>query len=338
MKVLLVKTSSLGDVIHSLPALTDAKKAISEIQFDWVVEEAFQEIPAWHPAVNRVIPVAIRRWRKHLFERQTYRQFGDFRKQLQAQEYDLIIDAQGLVKSALITRLAKGVSVGLDESSAREPMVARTYQQKIFIARQQHAITRVRQLFSVALKYELPKGAAQAGLVFSPQTKDKCLLFFHGTTWASKHWPEAYWLKLAQLASVQGFKVQLPWGNDIERKRADRIAAQVGNVERLDTQNLTELAEHIQQSQAVVGVDTGLMHLAAALNKPAICLFGATNSVLTGAISGHQRNLQADISCSPCMKKNCPKLDELSHQPPCYDRLLPEMVFDQLLLQLRERV
>lgn len=125
MRVLIVKTSSMGDVLHTLPALTDAQQVIPGIQFDWVVEEGFAQIPSWHDAVDRVIPVAIRRWRKAWFSAPIKAERKAFRDAVQAQQYDAIIDAQGLVKSAaLVTRLGRGVKHGMDWSTAREPWPA----------------------------------------------------------------------------------------------------------------------------------------------------------------------------------------------------------------------
>ena len=128
MRVLLIKTSSLGDVIHTLPALTDAARAIPGIRFDWVVEEGFAEIPAWHPAVDAVIPVAIRRWRKKPLQAVRSGEWSNFKRRLRETQYDLVIDAQGLLKSAWLTRYARAEVVGLDKSSAREPLAARFYQ------------------------------------------------------------------------------------------------------------------------------------------------------------------------------------------------------------------
>ena len=156
-RVLIIKTSSLGDVIHTLPALTDAVHALGEIQFDWVVEENFSAIPAWHPAVRKVIPVAIRRWRKNIFRRLFSAEWKKFRQQLKQEHYDYVIDAQGLLKSAWITLLAHGDSYGLDKHSAREGMASRFYQYPQTVARQQHAVERVRQLMSHSLDYQLDK-------------------------------------------------------------------------------------------------------------------------------------------------------------------------------------
>ncbi|HIQ53746.1 MAG TPA: lipopolysaccharide heptosyltransferase I, partial [Pseudomonas pachastrellae] len=146
MRVLLIKTSSLGDVIHTLPALTDAARAIPGIRFDWVVEEGFAEIPSWHPAVDAVIPVAIRRWRKKPLQAVRSGEWGNFKRRLRETQYDLVIDAQGLLKSAWLTRYARAEVVGLDKSSAREPLAARFYQRRLAVAWGQHAVERTRQL------------------------------------------------------------------------------------------------------------------------------------------------------------------------------------------------
>ena len=132
MKVCVIKTSSMGDVIHTLPALTDAQKAIPSLSIDWVVEENFAEIPRWHSAVNRVIPIALRRWRKSPFSIQTRNEWKNYRTLLQAENYDAVIDAQGLIKSALFaTHFAQGVKHGYDRQSIREPLASFFYDKKI---------------------------------------------------------------------------------------------------------------------------------------------------------------------------------------------------------------
>lgn len=146
MRVLLIKTSSLGDVVHTLPALTDAARAIPGIKFDWVVEEGFAEIPTWHPAVGKVVPVAIRRWRKNLWQTIKSGEWRRFKQSVRAEKYDLVIDAQGLLKSAWLTRYVKAPVAGLDKNSAREPLAARFYSRRLAVARGQHAVERVRQL------------------------------------------------------------------------------------------------------------------------------------------------------------------------------------------------
>ncbi|HDP3420481.1 TPA: lipopolysaccharide heptosyltransferase I, partial [Pseudomonas aeruginosa] len=230
MRVLLVKTSSLGDVIHTLPALTDAARAIPGIQFDWVVEEGFAEIPAWHPAVARVIPVAIRRWRKNLWQTLRNGEWRRFKQRLKEVDYDLVIDAQGLLKSAWLTRyVGKTPVAGLDRDSAREPLASRFYRRAYPVAWGQHAVERTRQLFAQALDYPLPESVGDYGLdreqLADADPGAPYLVFLHGTTWVTKHWPEAYWRELAERMCERGWSVRLPWGSAAERERAGRLAA-----------------------------------------------------------------------------------------------------------------
>ena len=292
MKVLIVKTSSMGDVIHTLPALTDAQKAIPNIQFDWVVEEAFAEIPRWHSAVNRVIPVAIRRWRKHLFKRQTWREWQDYVKQLREEEYDAVIDAQGLIKSAvLVTKQARGTKYGYDKHSVREGLSSWFYDKTFSIAYQQHAVERIRKLFAEALGYALPQTIGDYGIAphFAKHSENSTayMVAIHATTRADKHWKEAYWEELIRSVTMQGLSVHLPWGNAEEKARAERLAKISADVVVLPKLTLAEIAN----AKVVVSVDTGLSHLTAALDKPNVILYGATDPKLIGAYGKNQHYL-----------------------------------------------
>ena len=343
MRVLLVKTSSLGDVIHALPALTDAARAIPGITFDWVVEEGFAEIPTWHPAVGKVIPVAIRRWRKNIWQTIKSGEWRRFKQSLRAEKYDLVIDAQGLVKSAWLTRYVKAPVAGLDKDSAREPLASRFYQRRLAVARGQHAVERLRQLFAVALGYDLPKGLGDYGLdverlIELPRNKPY-VLFLHGTTWDTKHWPEVYWRDLAQRMGHLGVEVRLPWGNPAEKARAERIANGLNNAVVLPKLNLAGVAKVLASASACVAVDTGLGHLAAALDVPTISLFGPTNPGLTGAYGKGQIHLASDFPCAPCLQKKCTytptaqdqqRFDLKNEWPLCFTRLNPERVASRL--------
>jgi len=229
MNILLIKTSSLGDVIHTLPALTDAYQNFPELRCDWVVEENFSEIPSWHPAVNRVIPVAWRRWRKNIWQVGKDKVWQQFIQNLRVNNYDLVIDAQGLLKSAILTYLAPGLRCGLDYQSAREPLAALAYQQRHYIPKGQHAVTRVRQLFAKILGYSLPTTMPDYGIAkyFLSQRIEPLprVILLHGTTWMTKHWPDLYWQGLAQQIVTRGYQVRLPWGNAQEYARAQQIAA-----------------------------------------------------------------------------------------------------------------
>lgn len=336
MRVLLVKTSSLGDVVHTFPALTDAQRALPGITFDWVVEEAFADIAAKHPVVNRVIPCALRRWRKSLWRTWRSGEWKNFKATLQAQEYDLVLDAQGLAKSAFITRLGRGPKAGFDKQSAREPVSARVLDTPLAVAKGQHAITRLRQLFAAALGYVLEDSAPDYGIARNLATGPRRLVFFHGTTWATKHWPEHYWRELAGLATQAGYQVLLPWGSDAERLRAEKIADGNAQVDVLPAMRLDELFGLLREVQGFVAVDTGLAHLAAGAGVPGIALYGPTDPALTGVLGQHARSLAAEFPCAPCVQERCSYRGELGRgiEPPCFSTLPPARVW-QALEQVR---
>ncbi|MCK5877883.1 MAG: lipopolysaccharide heptosyltransferase I, partial [Candidatus Marithrix sp.] len=266
MQILIVKTSSLGDIIHTLPAVTDAKQHYPNLQFDWLVEEAFAEIPTWHPAIRKVIPVALRSWRKQILTTYLNGTWHHFKRALNSTQYDKIIDAQGLIKSAFLTYQATGIRCGLNFHSARESFASIAYQKSYNILKNQHAVTRVRLLFANILDYQLPTSPPDYGIAkyFTQQPRNRQIVFLHGTTWLTKHWPENNWLKLARLATDAGLNIKIPWGNFEEQQRALRIAAVHKNISLIPKSNLHNLAIVLAESQAVVGVDTGLAHLAAA--------------------------------------------------------------------------
>ncbi|MCQ2028285.1 lipopolysaccharide heptosyltransferase I [Stutzerimonas zhaodongensis] len=328
MRVLLVKTSSLGDVVHTLPALTDAQQSIPGIEFDWVVEEGFAEIPAWHPAVSQVIPVAIRRWRRHPFQALRSGEWSRFKSRLSETRYDLVIDAQGLVKSAWLTRYVKAPVAGLDRESAREPLASRFYDRRYAIARDQHALERVRQLFAQSLGYSVPETVADYGLdrnQLATPGDQPYLLFLHGTTWASKHWPEDYWRELAERMSEFGWSIRLPWGNADEKARAERIAEGLSSVSVLPKLNLGGIAKVVAGARACVAVDTGLGHLAAALDVPSISLYGPTLPGRVGAYGRSQIHLCA----------SGPNAGKGDRHKPCFDDLPAERVASELKALLR---
>lgn len=299
MHVLLVKTSSMGDVLHSLPALTDAQQALPDIQFDWVVEEGFAQIPTWHSAVNQVIPVAIRRWRKNWFSAPIRAERAVFRGQLQATRYDAIIDAQGLLKSALlVTRLAHGIKHGYDRHSIREPIASLFYDRRYRISKQQHAVERIRQLFADSLGYVRPNNQgeyaiAQHFLHTSVEKQRDYVVFLHSTTRDDKHWPEEHWRSLISLMAQSGLTIKLPWGTQHEYQRAIRLADGFDFVEVLPKLTLAEVAQQIANAKAVVSVDTGLSHLTAALNKPNFTLFGPTDPGLIGGYGQEQHEIKS---------------------------------------------
>ena len=294
MRVLIVKTSSMGDVLHTLPALTDAQQAIPGIRFDWVVEEGFAQIPSWHSAVDRVIPVAIRRWRKAWFSAGVKAERKAFREAVQAEKYDAIIDAQGLVKSAaLVTRLAHGTKHGMDWHSAREPMASLFYNRRHAVAKQQHAVERTRVLFALSLGYSKPQmqgdyAIAQHFLNHLNADAGRYAVFLHATTRDDKHWPEANWRELIGLLAGSGIEIKLPWGAPHEEARAKRLAEGFDYVDVLPRMSLEEVARVLAGAKFVVSVDTGLSHLTAALDRPNITLYGPTDPGLIGGYGQNQ--------------------------------------------------
>lgn len=341
MRVLLIKTSSMGDLFHTFPALTDAARAIPDVSFDWMVEEAFVDIPTWHPQVKRVIPVALRRWRKQLFAKSTRHEWHLLRAQLREQRYDLILDAQGLVKSAVLGFLATGKRGGLDFKSARESFASFAYQEKYTVNFEQHAVIRMRQLFAAALRYPMPLSSPIFGLEgerFAPvDANQDYVLFLFGTTWSSKQWPEAYWRILADQLRQQGLMIRLCGNTPDEMAAAERIAAGNPAVEILPRLSISEMARWIAYARGVVSVDTGFGHLAAALNIPTVSVYGSTNPAFTGAIGDQSVQLAADFPCSPCLQRECTYRQTSGVKPACYESIPPARVMESLkrLIEIR---
>lgn len=288
--ILIVKTSSLGDVVHMLPAISDATRQQAGLNIDWVVEEGFAEVPTWHPAVRHVIPVALRRWRKHLSSRTSWQEMAAFRTRLQQQHYDAVIDSQGLLKSALLARLAHGIRYGYDRHSIREPLASLCYQQGFSVSPQRHAITRNRLLLAHVLGYSIENQPLDYGIARTAYPTpaiplpERYIVGLHGTSRVDKEWPESHWQTLTATLARQGIHTLLPWGNPRERERAERLALSNSSVQVLPRSRLGELAAIMQQAVGIIGMDTGLMHIAAALNKPGLALYPVTEPDLTGIL------------------------------------------------------
>ncbi len=312
MNVLIVKLTSMGDLVQSLPALSDARRARPEVVFDWVVDEAFAEVPGWHPAVGRVIKTAHRRWRRQV--RQSFRE-GEvqaFWRQLRGARYAAVIDAQSNIKSAVVTALTRGPKHGPDRASVREYPAHWVYGQRHAIPRDQHAVTRWRQLFAAALGYPMPATAADFGLAGRawPEVpglpRTPYLVAVPNASWDNKYWLESQWRQLLALAGEQGYQVLLPWGSALEFERATAIARGRSNARVLPRHSLTELAAILRGSSGAVCMDTGLAHVAAALGVPTVTLYGPTDPALIGATGPHSVHVVADgFSCIPCNRRYC---------------------------------
>jgi heptosyltransferase-1 len=284
--VLFVKTSSLGDVIHHMPALTEARRRCPGVRFSWVVEELLAPLVRLHPLVDEVIPVASRRWRRSLPRPSTWRDIGQFVGALRLRDYDAVIDTQGLIRSALIARAARGPSHGYDIRSIREPAAARLYDVRHSVARDQHAIMRNRSLTGLALGYA-PDGPPDYGLDrdgLTPSMADPYAVLLHATARKDKEWPVGHWIALGQALHASNLRLVLPWGKKHEHDRSRAIAAALTHADVPELQPLDAVARLIAGASLVVGVDTGLLHLAAALGRPLVAVFAGSEVGLTGPV------------------------------------------------------
>jgi len=298
VKNLIVKTSSLGDIVHMLPALTDAAKKIPDATFDWVTESGFSEIPAWHPNVDKVIQNSFRRWRKQLFKKDTWAEYNAFKKELKQTPYEKAIDSQGLVKSAVIARMSQGEPWGYDKHSIRDPFASRLYQHTVSVPYKEHAVTRNRLMLANSMGYsidDLPLDYGIAGnsgfknalekLSHEMDIPDKFIMALHGTSRKAKEWPVKNWEKYIQEVGAVGYSVLFPWGNDEELARANYLSEKYEKAIALPKSSLTTLSGLIEKSSAVIGMDTGLMHIAAALDKKGIGIYPVTEPKLSGALA-----------------------------------------------------
>lgn len=338
MQVLIVKMSSMGDVIHTLPAVIDAKRAVPDIHFHWVVEEGLQDIPAMHPAVDGVIPVAVRRWRRNWLASLRSGEIGEFTERLKHQRYDLVVDAQGLIKSAIVGMLSIGPVSGFSCLSAREPVASLTYRKSIKVEKNIHAVERQRRLFAGLLGYKV-SGTADYGLDSLSATgkNSRAIMLLHGTTWESKLWPVTSWRLLSALILESGYEVVIPAGNKQETQRAELIAEN-SRASVLSVMGLKDLASIMASCAGAVSVDTGLGHMAVALNLPLVALYGATDPTLTGVYGEHQKVIVSDhLSCIPCRKRICRyAAEDYSSKiyPPCFEKTNPESVWQALQSQI----
>lgn len=291
--ILFVKTSSLGDVVHNGPAVSDALRALPGASIDWVVEESFVDVARLHRCVRRVIPVAVRRWRARLYDPATWRELAAFRRALSAERYERVIDTQGLVKSALIAASAHGEKHGYDAASAREPLAARFYDVRHPVAANMHAVERNRALACAALGIA-PAGDADYGFAVAASGSESFAALLTMTSRADKLWPEARWRELVSWLGARGLACLLPWGSAAERARCTRIASGFAHARVPERMGLAQLAATLAQARAVAGVDTGLTHLAAGLGAPVAGIYCGSDPALTGLYGATRiRNLGA---------------------------------------------
>ena len=332
MKALLVKMSSLGDVVHTLPAVADS--ASHGVRFDWVVEENLAPLVARVDGVENVLPAALRRWRRA--PRAGLAEAAVFVQRLRQRQYDLLVDAQGLLKSAGISCLVRARErVGLDFDSIRERPAAVAYHRRVPIPRAAHAIRRTRQLFAAAFGYPVPdcppRFAVDASAARSAPLRDKPrVLLAHGSTWATKDWPEPHWVALATRLVAAGMTPVVPWLGD-ERAVAMRLQQAVPGLQVCPPMDLGDIIDLVAGVAGVVGVDSGVAHLSAAMGRPTVMLFGPTSTALTGCEGRYVCNLSVGLGCAPCQSRRCHHPDT-SHGKgaACLTALSPDIVWSAL--------
>lgn len=311
MKILIIKLTSMGDLMHALPALTDASKQIPNIEFDWVVDESFSEIPLWHPKVNSVIKTNHRIWKRNIFSFKLLNEINNIKKILNNKNYDAVIDMQNNLKSASVSYLINKPVNGMDKESVREYLAHFAYQFKHSISKDDHAINRQRNLLAMSLDYKIKEEKLDYGITTNNFKKPKLqlpknyLFLVHNASWPSKMWPISYWQKLIKYINQEGFIGLLPSGSIEEYERAREIASVSDQCIALKTLSLNETAFIINQAEGCVCSDTGLAHLAALLNKPSVTMYSVTKTGLIGTKGKNQKHI---ISSDSKMESIHPQL------------------------------
>ena len=342
-KILIVKTTSMGDLLQLFPALTDADRCFPGIKFDWVVEESFQEIPRLHPTINKIIAISYRKWKNNFTIDLINGAIKQSLQELRRHTYDMIIDAQSNLKSALISKCARGTTYGLDWRSVREYGANFAYQHKIHVARDQNHAERMRQLMAKFLGYPLQRCIADYGI-------DKNILpsldfnlpaaFIFVTPISSRKtqtWPESFWKDVLNDIVATGYSVVLPWWSDHEKHLVLRLKNNNIHIQVLPPLTLSQKATVLSRAKASISLDTGLAHMAAALEIPNVSLYGPTNATLTGTVGFGQIHLSATSpACAPCLRTKCNYTGDSFHNPACFASIKPQQVLESLYSLIHE--
>ena len=283
--LLVVRPSSLGDIVHALALVGDVIAHDPAMPVDWVAEEAFVALVRLDTRIRNVVPMAFRRWRDAPFAPQTWREFRGFRRALRREDYAVVLDLQEQVKGAIVTRMARGRRHGFDRHSIREPLATWFDDVHHAVTRDQHFIDKSRALAAAAFGYRIEgpprwQFAPPAAALILPALP--YAVVFHATSRTDKLWPEDCWRALLAHFAQAGLTTLLPWGNAAEEERSRRLAAGMPNTVVPPRQTLPELASLARNADVVVGVDTGLTHLAAAMGTPTVAVFTATDAALAG--------------------------------------------------------
>jgi heptosyltransferase-1 len=326
----------MGDLVQTLPAITDAKRARPEITFDWVVDESFADVPRMHSAVERVIPTAFKRYGRGWRKAFASGEIPAFLRELRGAKYDLIVDVQGEFKSALAALLAKGSRAGYVGRDVHEWGAHLTYARRYRAAKGQHSLVRMRQLLASVLDYEYDDSIIDYGIDHSSLPEIEIgiptpyLVFVHSTSWTAKNWPLDHWRRLIRLARDAGYTIVIPWGSEAEREKSLDLAGGDSGVVVLPPMSIAQKASIISRAKGTVGLDTGLSHISAALGVPSVTVYGATDPALVGALGANQVHLVPEFRCLYCHQKTC-RLDGIERaEPACLDTITGEAVWQEL--------
>ena len=290
----------MGDLMHALPALTEASSHIENISFDWVVDTSFASVPSWHPLVNKIITTDHRNWKKHLFSKDSRKSLKEVINQINERDYDLVVDMQNNLKSAFISYLSKHDVVGMDSKSAREYPAHFAYTKKINVDKKLHAIERQKKLLGDALGYSYKQGKVDYGASFKsfikPRIKlpDKYCVLVQNASWVTKQWSIGNWQNLIQYLENKGIDMLLPSGNLDELERAKEICSVSKKAQAIDLMPLNEIAYIVKNANFCICSDTGLAHLSALTETPSITLYGPTKTSLIGTTGINQNHLIGD--------------------------------------------
>jgi heptosyltransferase-1 len=308
VRVLIVKLSSLGDVVHAMPVVHDIRTALPEATIDWVVEPGFAPLVRRVEGVDEVIECALRRWSGAWWTAQTRSEWRAFRSRLRRERYDAVLDLQGLTKSALIARLALltpgGARYGLanrTDGASFEAPARWLVDRAIFVEPRTHALDRSRVLAAQALGYAFA-GPPRFGLRAAAASCSGAptLVLVHGTSRDDKLWPESAWIEFGRHAVAEGWRIALPHAGATELARAQRIAGALGAQAQVwPAMDLDALVDRLGATQGVIGVDSGLSHIAVALDLPHVQLYNWPTAWRTGPQAAHGHRHQVSVQAQP---------------------------------------
>ena len=284
----------MGDLMHALPALTEAKEHITDISFDWVVDKNFASVPSWHPLVDKTIVTDHRNWRRQLFSKKSRESLQQVLSEINGTQYDLVVDMQNNLKSALVSFLSKHRVTGMDAKSVREYPAHLAYSTKINVDKDLHAIERQKKLLAEALDYSYSMKNVDYGALLETfiepniNLPNKYVVLVQNASWITKQWSIAKWQKLVKYFDGKNIKMILPSGNLNELERAKEIASISTNAQAFDLMPLNEIAYIIKNANFCICSDTGLAHLSALSGTPSITLYGPTETALIGTYGKNQ--------------------------------------------------